>query len=159
MPWECYFQQYCHYAIWNWGGILEWISLMLWATGIYISQWCCIMELCLGHRAFQGIFCDESDISLIYSCLETDICVRSSVSAFSMLKIRKLCLAKCVFLGTQKIWDWDHPRKISELWTLERCGGFSEANKYDANWVAPVSTSTIFPQMRGYTAGLVGLVS
>lgn len=61
------------------------------------------MELCLGHRAFQGIFFYEFDISLICSCLETDICVRSSVSAFSMLKIRMLCLAKHVFVRTYKI--------------------------------------------------------
>lgn len=62
------------------------------------------MELCLGHRGFQGIFFffDELDIFLIRSCLETDICVRSAVSAFSMLKIRMLCLAKSVFVGPQK---------------------------------------------------------
>lgn len=57
------------------------------------------------------IFFDEFDISLICSCLETDICVRSSVSAFSMLKIRMLCLAKRVFLGTLENMRLGPPQK------------------------------------------------
>ena len=47
-----------------------------------------------GTQRLPGYLFSELDISLIRSCLETDICVRSTASAFSMLKIRTLCRAE-----------------------------------------------------------------
>ena len=71
-------------------------------TRIYIGQkWSIYKESCLGTQKLPGYIFGKFDVSLICSCLETAICRRYIVTAFSKLARRS------VFMRTQHIWNWN----------------------------------------------------
>lgn len=71
-------------------------------TRIYIGQkWSIYKESCLGTQKLPGYIFGKFDVSLICSCLETAICRRYTVTAFSKLARRS------VFMRTQHIWNWN----------------------------------------------------
>lgn len=74
-----------------------------------------------GIQELPGYLFSELDVSLIHSCLETDICVRSTVSAFFLLKVRALCLAESI-CGNVKQMRLGPFQEISEAWTLVEKG-------------------------------------